>query len=246
MRCAVARLLLGLIIGLILAQRITAAGDMPPPLSVGYGTGVHAYNAGDYQCSYEELTRVIEAGSNDPRVFYFRGLAAIKLGRTDEAEADFQQGGNLEADGGGGKSVSRALERVQGCDRLKLEHYRAQARISALQRNREAIRQRYSDIYEAEPDVLRRRRPEAVAPVEPLKASAAQRPAADAESEPEPPVDEAAAPEPGVEPGEEPAADPFGTETPFADEPAAEPKATEEDAAAGEETEAEPAASDTF
>ena len=252
MRCVVACLLLGLGVGVAVAPRAAVAGDIPQPLAVGYGTGVHAYHTGDYQCSYDELTSVIEAGSNDPRVFYFRGLAALKLGRTDESESDFQQGANLEADGVGGKSVSRALERVQGCDRLKREHYRTQARISAVQRDREAIRLRYSDIYEAEPEVLRRRRPEAIAPVEPLKAPAPKEPAAAAEDEAEKPAEEEAAKEPGEEPAEEPAAEPADTSDPFGNEPAAKPEAeeseesAEEEAPAEAEPEAEPAASDTF
>jgi tetratricopeptide (TPR) repeat protein len=210
MRYAIAFLLPGLVVAALSARQSTA-GDMPPALATGYGNGVHAYNDGDYQCSYDELSRVIEAGSNDPRVFYFRGLAAHKLGRTDEADADFQQGANLEADGVGGRAVSRALERIQGCDRLKLEQYRSQARVSAVQRDREAIRQRYSDIYEAEPDVLRRRRPE---PVEQVPAPAAKK--AEQAAEAEEPAEEAA-----EESAEEPAAEPGDTSDPFGDAPAA-------------------------
>lgn len=228
MRSMTALLLLALAIAAPSA-RPSLAGDMPPALATGYGNGVHAYNEGDYQCSYDELSRVIEAGSNDPRVFYFRGLAALKLGRMDEADADFQQGANLEADGVGGRAVSRALERIQGCDRLKLEQFRSQARVAAVQRDREAIRQRYSDIYEAEPEVLRRRRPE---PVEPVPAPAAK--------ETEPPTEveaeeaaEGTAEEPAAEPADEPAdeatEEPADTSNPFGDAPAAEEEAPAED-----------------
>lgn len=212
---------------MLLALAITApsagpavAGDMPPALATGYGNGVHAYNEGDYQCSYDELSRVIEAGSHDPRVFYFRGLAALKLGRLDEADADLQQGANLEADGVGGRAVSRALERIQGCDRLKLEQYRSQARVSAVQRDREAIRQRYSDIYEAEPEVLRRRRPE---PVEPVPAPAAKEKEPSGGAEAEAAAEEATeepANEPSEEPAEESTKEPADTSDPFADAPA--------------------------
>jgi hypothetical protein len=244
MRCAVACLLLGIVATQALPPQVVAAGDMPPALAVGYGNGVHAYHAGDYQCSYDELTSVIEAGSNDPRAFYFRGLAALKLGRTDEAEADFRQGANLEADGVGGRALSRALERVQGCDRLKLEHFRAEARVSAVQRDREAIRQRYSDIHEAEPEVLRRRRPEAKAPAEPLKAPAAkQRPAP---TDGEEPMEEEAAAEPAAESGEEPAEEP-ADEKPAAepgDEPAAEEPADTSDPFGNEAAGDKPAADD--
>jgi len=199
-----------------LAARAVEAGAEAAPLTVAYGNGVHAYNDGDYQCSYDELSSVIEAGSNDPRAFYFRGLAALKLGRVDEAEADFEQGANLEADGHGGRGVARALERVQGCDRLKLEHYRSRARVAALQRDREAVRQRYSDIHDAEANVLRRRRPEAPKPAEGLRKPA---PKADAPAADEPMAEEAT--EKPARESREPAAEPpADASNPFADEPA--------------------------
>jgi tetratricopeptide (TPR) repeat protein len=208
-----------------LAAGLAPAGDMPSALATGYGNGVHAFNEGDYQCSYDELSRVVEAGSNDPRAFYFRGLAALKLGRVDEADADFQQGATLEADGVGGRAVSRALERIQGCDRLKLEQFRSQARVSAVQRDREAIRQRYSDIYEAEPEVLRRRRPE---PVEPVQAPAPKEPGPAAKATTEEAAEEPAA-EPAKEPAEETTAEPADTSDPFGDAPAAEEEAPAEE-----------------
>lgn len=200
---------------------IAHAGPQSAALTVAYGNGVHAYYDADYQCSYDELSGVIEAGSNDPRVYYYRGLAALKLGRLDEAEADFQQGANLEAEGRGGqssRSISLALERVQGCDRLKLERFRGQARVAMLQRDREAIRQRYSDIEDAEADVLRRRRPERMEPAEQLappvpkgdRAVEAEEPAAEDTEKPREEPEEPA----------EPAAKPTDTANPFADEPA--------------------------
>ena len=208
---------LPLLIGAILvglsatAARATAE---PAPLSIAYGNGVHAYFGGDFQCSYDALSSVIEAGGTDPRAHYFRGLAAPKLGRIDEAEADFEQGASLEAAGRGSvgsRMIGRALERVQGCDRLKLEQYRGRARVAALQRDRAATQRRYSDIYESEADVLRSRRPERIKTAEPL---ATPRPMA-AEA------DEPAAEEPKAE-AEEPAR-PTGkrgvTANPFADEP---------------------------
>ena len=121
------RILLLLLLGSVLigaGLSAARAAAEPAPLIVAYGNGVHAYFGGDYQSSYDALSGVIEAGSNDPRAYYFRGLSALKLGRLDEAEADFQQGANLEAEGRGGvggRTIGRALERVQGCDRLNLE-----------------------------------------------------------------------------------------------------------------------------
>lgn len=207
----------------------TRAGAEPAPLTVAYGNGVHAYFDGDYQCSYDALSSVIEAGSNDPRAYYFRGLSALKLGRLDEAEADFQQGANLEADGRGAvgiRAIGRALERVQGCDRLKLEQYRGRARVAALERDRDATRRRYSDIYEPEADVLRRRRPERIEPAETV---AAPRPKVEAEEgeaveEAEEPVAEKPQTEAEADAEEpaEPAEKPSDAANPFADEPATE------------------------
>ncbi|MEI6240192.1 MAG: tetratricopeptide repeat protein [Planctomycetia bacterium] len=205
----------------VLGENGAHAGPQPAALTVAYGNGVHAYFDGDYQCSYDELSGVIEAGSNDPRAHYFRGLAALKLGRLDEAEADFQQGANLEAEGRGGQSsraISLALERVQGCDRLKLERYRGQARVAMLQRDRELTRRRYSDIEEAEADVLRRRRPERMEPAEPLAAPVPKGDQA-AEAE-EPAAEETEKPRVEREEPAEPAEKPTDTANPFADEPA--------------------------
>jgi hypothetical protein len=51
------------------------------------------------------------------------------------------------------------LERVQGADRLRLERHRVRARVAALQRDRDALRRRISELDEAQPDVRRSRRP---------------------------------------------------------------------------------------
>lgn len=140
------------------------------PLARSYGSGVHAYFSGNFDRTYDDLTAVIEAGSEDPRALYFRGLAALRLGRSDEAEADFSAGAMLEARAAGNWRVSQSLERVQGCDRLQLERHRVRARVAALQRDRQAERERYLGSAAAQPDVLRRRRPD-VLPAPPADAS---------------------------------------------------------------------------
>ena len=129
-----------------------------------YGSGVHAYFAGDFARSYEILSQAIEAGTADPRAWYFRGLAALKLGRTDESEADFMTGSKKESDNTGAWGVARALERVQGCDRLKLERYRVEASVASIQEDRRRTRLRYLGVESAEPEVLRDRIPETVRP----------------------------------------------------------------------------------
>lgn len=131
------------------------------PLSITrvYGAGVHAYFSGDYQRSYDDLTDTIEAGSMDPRARYFRGLAALALGRLDEAEADFSRGALLEAAPGGNWPVSRSLERVQGHQRFQIERHRARARAATLERARSMELDRYLGTQGAQSDVQRDRRP---------------------------------------------------------------------------------------
>ena len=62
-----------------------------------YGQGVHAYFAGKYDQAHELFTKAIEQGSQDPRCYYFRGFTYARLGRPDEAEADFKAGGDFES-----------------------------------------------------------------------------------------------------------------------------------------------------
>ena len=104
-----------------------------PAVAAMYGAGVHAYYAGGYQQSFDSLSRVIRIGTADPRAYYFRGLAALRMGRRDEAVADFTKGAELEADGWSMRTVSRSLERVQGTDRLLLERSRSGARLALAQ-----------------------------------------------------------------------------------------------------------------
>gem|GEM_PF-451713 len=142
---------------------VRAAGEQFA-MTASYGSGVHAYYSGKYQQSYEDFSVAVEAGSLDPRVFYFRGLAALKLGRSDEAQADFSEGAKQEAAGWSGRPVSRSLERVQGPDRLRLEQYRVRARVVAIKRDKEAGQRRYSEFNDAAPNVLRKPRSSSQSP----------------------------------------------------------------------------------
>ncbi|MCA9128041.1 MAG: hypothetical protein KDB22_13190 [Planctomycetales bacterium] len=101
-----------------------AQGDAMTEL---YGTGVHLYFAGDYQNADLVLTRVVDAGSQDPRVHYFRGLAREHLG--GDSEFDFATGAQLEAEGARVVSVGSALSRIQGAVRSKIEKARRDARV---------------------------------------------------------------------------------------------------------------------
>jgi hypothetical protein len=238
-----------------------------------YGEGVHAYFAGDYREAHALLSKAIDSGSQDPRAYYFRGLAHLRLGRDPEARDDFAEGARLEvADADRFYNVSKSLERVQGRNRLLLERYRSDARLLAFQDLERRRYERYERIRRAEPDVLLRPPPSdsiappAEAPDElPVEEPAEEMPEDDLPEEPaEEMPDEGLPDEPaeGEAPeksaddpfGDEPAEDESEAETPAADDPfgvgdadADEPPAEEppaEDEADDEDVE-EPAADET-
>lgn len=187
-------------------------------LAVAYGNGVHAYYAGDYQRSYDELSTGIDGGTQDPRAFYFRGLAALRLGRLDEADADFALGATAEAAGRGGWAVGRSLERIQGEPRLQLEKHRVRARMAALQERREAIVRHYSQLDAVRPDVQRSRRPENLPGLPTPADEAAAEPADEPVTVPAAPMAEDDAEEPAEKPAA-PAPKPAKSDDPFGDDP---------------------------
>jgi tetratricopeptide (TPR) repeat protein len=160
-----------------------------PVLLQLYDKGVHEYFSGDYTKAFNQLTAAIAAGSRDPRVYYFRGLAYLKFGRTPDAEADFQKGAALESrDVNRYYNVGRALERVQGADRQLLETYRVQARMLAYKESEKIRKARYEALKREEARVLQQQVAEGAA------AAAGEA----AETVPAPPA-EATAPEAGAE-----------------------------------------------
>ena len=113
------------------------------PLDENYGRAVHSFFRGDSLKSQELLDEVVGAGSQDPRVFYFRGIAASRNGNIDQASADFNEGARLEVAGKRVVNVGRALERIQGPVRVEIEKARAQARLDARSKVLELDRARY-------------------------------------------------------------------------------------------------------
>jgi hypothetical protein len=214
----------GVLLGPVRAEPVTTEVTA---LARAYGAGVHAYFSGDAQRAYDDLTQAIEAGTRDPRAWYFRGLAALKLGRLDESEADFSTAAARETEAAGDWAVSRSLERVQGHDRLALERHRVRARVAGYQQRRQAVERRYSDIESRQPEMLRERRPEGVTREPPAEFGGEELPAAPLTPPPgaEDPV-EAAEPTDGVR--EEPAEERPAADTPADDMPG------EPDAAAAE------------
>ncbi len=210
-----------------------------------YGNGVHAYFSRDYVKAHEHLTAAVDGGAGDPRCYYFRGLAYLKLGRETEASMDFEKGAKLESrDVNRFYNVGRSLERVQGRQRLLLEQHRVKARMAALQRAEDIRKVRYEQIREQQSRTLQEQAEAAPEAPAKLPAEPAAKPTADdpfavgpLDEPAEKPTEETAKPaeelaEPAEEPTEklleEPAADPFAVpgEEP-AEKPAEEPPAEE-------------------
>jgi hypothetical protein len=197
-----------------------------------YGSGVHAYFGEDFVKAHQLLTTAIDGHTQDPRAFYFRGLALLKLGRPQEAEGDFQQGAKLESaiDPARAYNVARSLERVQGSDRAKLEQFRLEARMTMLKKAEDERAQRYQATLKEQREFLQRQSEAGVArPVEPAKVPADPFSTGDGGKTPEPkkegPGELATESVPAAEtPAEKPIAkpdakkpaesdDPFGPET---------------------------------
>ena len=160
--------ILVLLAGALVAFSAVSAHAQEAVLGQLYGNGVHAYFAGDFAKAYDQLTAAVTAGSRDPRVYYFRGLAYLKLGRQPEATQDFQTGAALESkDLNRSFNVARALERIQGPSRQQLETYRVDARLAALEEADRIRKTRFEAIQREEDRVLRTQA--AQAPAETLR-----------------------------------------------------------------------------
>jgi hypothetical protein len=152
--CVMSRRLTVLAGGLVLLCAVPLAAQ-DPVLSEMYGSGVHAYFSQDFNQAYQDFTGAVDAGTTDPRCYYFRGLTFLQLGREDEARMDFEQAAQLEAhDVNQFYNVGRALERIQGSTRLMVEQYRALARVEAMKEAEKLRQERYGKLREAEGRVL--------------------------------------------------------------------------------------------
>jgi hypothetical protein len=184
-----------------------------------YSRGVHAYFAGRPSEAESLLSRALATSDHDPRLFYFRALSLLQLGRDAEARGDMAVGAALEAERLNRYSIGAALQRVQGNHRLLLEKYRRQARSGAATVNDLAIRQRAQQIRARDAGALRNRvvipLDELLRPGEPRALSAdelARRAAAARQSNaaPAPPAEQPSATSAA---GEENPDNPFGDDT---------------------------------
>ncbi len=220
-----------------------ARAQQSPEVRATYGRGVHAFFANRTLDAEHLFSQVIAAGSTDPRVYYFRAIARMRLGKTIEAEEDMQIGAAYEARNPGRRhAIGIALQRIQGTARQTLERYRRDGRLNRAQERRQQTQQRYEQLERRNPKVLRREDPvpldQLVDPSPKLLTTPAE-PASENATTPIAPVDNAAekatvevpppadddpfsdpAPTKNKEPAKEPVDDLFGDPAPAADAPA--------------------------
>ena len=214
--------------GLVTVAAGTLVAAQEAVLAQLYGQGVHAYFAQDFVKAHELLSSAIDRGTKDPRVYYFRGLALQRLGRPEDAEADFSAGAEREAkDLNKFYNVSKALERVQGRDRVTLERHRVEARVAALEEAQRIMQARYEQRREAERHVLagppETVKPSEIKPVKPIDTSSNDpfaAPAVGSSEQTAPSREPAVTPQPAEKPAEN---DPFGTPATRPEEPGAIP-----------------------
>jgi hypothetical protein len=160
--------------GTIAAVASSAAHAQPSDATSLYSQGVHAYFAGQSAQAEYYLSTARALNPDDPRTYYFLALARMRQGRGDEARFDMQTGAALEAQQPNRFAVGISLERVQGSDRLLLEHYRRQGRASHAALRVERDRARYDQIQKREPEVIHQ---QATIPLDGLLQPAGSRPA---------------------------------------------------------------------
>ncbi|MED5286646.1 MAG: hypothetical protein VYC71_11730, partial [Planctomycetota bacterium] len=85
-------LLFGTCVVALLASAFAGQSNGQDILDDLYGQGVHAYYEGNYAASAQWLGQAISQGSQDPRVYYFKGLAHLQLGEKDQADGTFAKG----------------------------------------------------------------------------------------------------------------------------------------------------------
>jgi hypothetical protein len=138
----------------------TGASAQEAGLTDLYGNGVHAFFSGNNTLALQHLNEAIDAGTRDPRAFYFRGLIHLRENKIDEADADFASGADLETgDAAGLFNVDFSLQRIQGRTRMMIERHRLAARTALLRALAEERVQYRQQIDAARPEVTVPARP---------------------------------------------------------------------------------------
>ena len=99
--------------GLLACQ--SAQAQSSSELAATYGRGIHAYFDNQTSQAEEYFSRVIQAGTTDPRVYYFRAMTRMRTDRQQEAEEDMRIGAAYEASNPGDRhAIGKALEARAG------------------------------------------------------------------------------------------------------------------------------------
>ncbi len=114
------------------------------PLDEMYGQAVHSFFRGDSGQAAALLNEVIDAGSQDPRAYFFRGLC--QSSGSFDGNPDFEKAAQLEIEGKKVVNVGKALERIQGQARVAIEKSRSKARLASRARLLEMQRTRYEEM----------------------------------------------------------------------------------------------------
>jgi len=122
-----------------------------------YGKGVHAFFDRDYEGAVTILLQVEEMKSNDPRPYYFLGLAYLRQKKTEQADRCFEKAAQLEYSGRTSRDygVAESLRRIQGEERLRIEKIRSEERTNAQKREQQRQEVRYGRENTADRDTLR-------------------------------------------------------------------------------------------
>ena len=146
-----------LVLILSVAPSSTEAADRSSSAAEMYSHGVHSYFSGNLNRADVYLYRAAELSPNDPRPYYFRALALLRLGRTWEADDLLRTGAAIEANSNASAyGIGESLQRVQGANRLKLEQFRRAAKLGQANRAIENARRRYDQQERIQTSAVRR------------------------------------------------------------------------------------------
>jgi len=122
-----------------------------------YGQGVHAFFDRNYEEAVTILLRAEAIDTEDPRPYYFLGLAYLRQKQTEKADQYFRKAAQLEYSGRALRdyAVSESLRRIQGEERLRLETIRTAERANARIREQRIREARYGSNTAAAREALR-------------------------------------------------------------------------------------------
>ena len=96
-----------------------------------YGKGYNLFWRGEYADALRHFEAAVSLRNDDARYLYYQGLSQLVLGRKSLADASMSQAAQLEARRSSQQDrVARALERLQGQLRLRVESFRNGSRPS--------------------------------------------------------------------------------------------------------------------